>query len=742
MLHDQFRTDPTPDSAIAVHAQMLGFHSHDDAQSFRDEVLAKYPNDANLHTALASQLDEVGEYDKATPLFERAYQLDSSLPAARNGMALRKIVDNLLDDARQMLDFLERPGAGQVYPLGRLEQLAEAYQKAGRHEETLSIAEHLVRELPEVANHHKFRAFVRKSEKAAQRATPVLPPRKATFRSLFDRSDTTYSSGQRWAVFLTIAAVLIVAGLAILNEYQRQHRTVIVRNDFGPNAKVVIDGDLEVPPGGQADIVLGEGVHHVAVSGALQEEFDVAIRSDYWQRWTYNPLWIINVGGTAQIVGETLYYAENPRPSVSTLFAGENLVHMPHVDYVFENAPNSITVDSKGGQVVKQRVSNSSETPVDVFFQIAETTSPEAALRYGESRLLIDPADDQLAGAYVNTAFANSQQDRAMQFLERQFDKRPVQISLHRMLHELHPTTGEKLQLIAKYDDLLAHEPNNAALLYLRGRLTPDDDTAAEYFNRAITADPQLSYPWMALGYRANTLGEWAKCKEYLQRANELKESKPDPSVLQMLDVARLAIGEGDEVEQECRDQLQNIAPNDAMALALRLSRLLAARGDLAGANQTLRDWEAKSQLGDSGQAALEQYGAVLEFMTGDLAATEARIVAGTAGPEVKFGWLILSDKATEASLDADLQLLYENPWNALALSLAFDLAGKAEDANTWRNRAADALAKLDFDEAACAELLRRPTANARAARRGRCQAGGKGAVACRPSNPLPAAAR
>ena len=705
--HNQFRTDPTPDSAIAVHAQMLGFHSHDDAQSFRDEVLAKYPNDANLHTALASQLDEVGEYDKATPLFERAYQLDSSLPAARNGMALRKIVDNLLDDARQMLDFLERPGAGQVYPLGRLEQLAEAYQKAGRHEETLSIAEHLVRELPEVANHHKFRAFVRKSEKAAQRATPVLPPRKATFRSLFDRSDTTYSSGQRWAVFLTIAAVLIVAGLAILNEYQRQHRTVIVRNDFGPNAKVVIDGDLEVPPGGQADIVLGEGVHHVAVSGGSRKSSMSPFAAT-----------IGSVGPTTRC--GSLTSAARPRlwakpcttprirdPPCPRCLLARIWCTCPTSTMSSRNAPNSITVDSKGGQVVKQRVSNSSETPVDVFFQIAETTSPEAALRYGESRLLIDPADDQLAGAYVNTAFANSQQDRAMQFLERQFDKRPVQISLHRMLHELHPTTGEKLQLIAKYDDLLAHEPNNAALLYLRGRLTPDDDTAAEYFNRAITADPQLSYPWMALGYRANTLGEWAKCKEYLQRANELKESKPDPSVLQMLDVARLAIGEGDEVEQECRDQLQNIAPNDAMALALRLSRLLAARGDLAGANQTLRDWEAKSQLGDSGQAALEQYRAVLEFMTGDLAATEARIVAGTAGPEVKFGWLILSDKATEASLDADLQLLYENPWNALALSLAFDLAGKAEDANTWRNRAADALAKLDFDEAACAELLR-----------------------------------
>src|SRR5262245_5596435 len=66
---EKFRSEPTPESAMTVHAQMIGYHAHDDARGFRSEALAKFPNDATLHAALGAQLDEVGEYKEATTLF-------------------------------------------------------------------------------------------------------------------------------------------------------------------------------------------------------------------------------------------------------------------------------------------------------------------------------------------------------------------------------------------------------------------------------------------------------------------------------------------------------------------------------------------------------------------------------------------------------------------------------------------------------------------------------------------------
>jgi hypothetical protein len=46
---DRFRTEGTTESAIAAHAEMLGFHAFDDARQFRDEVLAASPDDARIH---------------------------------------------------------------------------------------------------------------------------------------------------------------------------------------------------------------------------------------------------------------------------------------------------------------------------------------------------------------------------------------------------------------------------------------------------------------------------------------------------------------------------------------------------------------------------------------------------------------------------------------------------------------------------------------------------------------------
>jgi tetratricopeptide (TPR) repeat protein len=701
---DQFRSDPTPETAVAVHAQMLGFHAHDDAKALRDEALAKFPDDAMLCAALASQLDEIGEFDLATTLYERAHQLDSSLPHARDGMALRKIVDGKLDEARQLLDFLERPGAGQLYPLSRLEHLAGAYQKRGRHQETLTLAAHLIRELPAIAEHRQFRKFVEKSEKVVRPADSILPKRKMSWRGLFDTQSTAYSSGQRWAAFLSIAAVLVVVTMLLLNEYRREHRTVYVRNEFGPSTSVVVDGNIEVPPGRQTELVLGEGKHHVVVSGAIDEEYDMDVSTTYWQRWTYSPAWIINVGGAAQLLVEKLYYAERPRPSEPTLAAGENLLYVPHVDYLFVSPPQTLDVGSKGGEVVKQRLSIANESPKDVFYHLLNKGAPGAGLHYAESRLLIDPANDDLLKEYVNAAAGASHTERAKQFLKRHFDTRPVLISWHRLFHELHTSAAEKSELIERYDALLVEQPNNAALLYLRGRLTPKKSVAREFYNRAIGADPQLSYPWMALGHQACTSGDWPKCKEYMQQA---LDCKADDSLQSTIQLARLALGEGDAMERECREQIASSEPDDALPIVVRLSTVLVDRGDAEGAKQAISDWEARIPSAGNVQTALEAYRGMLELMSGDLQAVERRVTSGTANPELRLGWLLAVGQPKQAAGDSTLAPQLESPWNALALSLAFDLTGMPSEAQLWRNQAADALAQLDFDEIAVAELLR-----------------------------------
>ena len=69
-----------------------------------------------------------------------------------------------LDEARDLLDFLEVPGAGQHTHSTRSTSSPDITCARG-YEEALDLAAILLRELPEVGQQHKFRSFVGKWRK-------------------------------------------------------------------------------------------------------------------------------------------------------------------------------------------------------------------------------------------------------------------------------------------------------------------------------------------------------------------------------------------------------------------------------------------------------------------------------------------------------------------------------------------------------------------------------------------------
>jgi tetratricopeptide (TPR) repeat protein len=708
---EQFREDPAAETAVAVHAQMLGFHAHDDAATFRDEALAQFPDDAMLHAAFGTHLDTVNDYDRATKLFERAYQLDPQLPEARQGLALRRIVDGKLDEARKLIDYQEAPGAGQLYPLDRLEHLATAYQKAGRHAETLELCRVLVREFPAVAEDHKFRKFVATSEKKVSRGESLLPAQGMSLRALFDSKSTRFSKGQRTAAYAGVVALLATGGLAGLNEFHRRNRTVHLMNDFAPAAKVTIDG-APAPDGPQSQVVLSEGTHHVKVTGAIEEEFDVDLSTDYWQRWTYRPTWIINIGGASPVELATLYYAENPRPSESTSFAGQNLCFVPHVDYLFTTGPASLHMDSRTAEVVKQQLTVAPDEPWLVLQQALGRGDVAAALRYAESRLKLNPADDNLLAAYDAAAIEHGEKDRANAFLKSRLNERPVQVNWHRMYQELHASVEEQPALQAEYDELLAAEPNNAALLYLRGRITSRGVAADEFFDKSIASDPQISWPWVAKGYRAGVTADWATCKECYEQATRLGHPA-DHFRLEMMQ-ARLGLGEAEALAAEYREAIASAAPIDSIATLMLLTTVLSAQNNPAAARQAINEWQIVAPVNLGAEALIAELRALVDFNAGEYGTIEQQVAAGTATEDMKLYWMLATGKAEQAAADSTLATALEDPWKALALSLAFDLAGRQEEARTWRDKACDALSKLGADETRAAEALQADAAPTR----------------------------
>ena len=698
---ERYRREPSPEAALEAHAHLLAFHEHEQAAQFRAAVLERFRDHAALRAGLAAQLHQVASFDASAELYEAALGLEPDLPEARVGVALRKMARGELDEARRLLDFLEAPGAGRHYALGPLDVLSGYYQRQGRHEDALALVEHLLRELPQAGQQHAFRAFVRKSEKALGRPGTILPPREHSLRGLFRARGSPYPAWLRWLAAIGAGLALLAAGLLINNESIRRNRTIHVVNACDQPVQVRADDGPPVSVAGLGHLVVSEGRHRLWVSGPVDQALDVDVRAGFFDRWSHKPLWVLNPGGEAVLDEATVYYAEHPQPSEHRVIVGQPWLARTHVDYPFEPPPNHLQVERGSGPVVKTAVRWVQGRDVDAFLA-ALPGDRAAALDFAERRLRRKPDQDELLKAYLeSTVLADGR--RAEAFLESGLRRRPVAIAWHRAYQSLAEHNRHDRELVARYDGYLAAEPTSGALLYLRGRVEPDWDRQAEFYRRAIAADPRLPWPWLARGVRAAAAARWDESLRCLRRARELKLG--EAQVGEALHVARLATGDAEALVRDYRARLAaNAVDPDAMVL---LCEALAAAGQAERIEPEVANWidhlpaSLRLQLADPVRA----YGL---YVAGKLAECE-RLCRGF-GPlrpsSLRAQALLALGRAEEAAADGLFVKVWEDPWSALAVSLGLSLAGRSEEAARWRERACGRLEALTTETREVAKAL------------------------------------
>ena len=75
--------------------------------------------------------------------------------------------------------------------------------------------------------------------------------------------------------------------------------------------------------------------------------------------------------------------------------------------------------------------------------------------------------------------------------------------------------------------------------------------------------------------------------------------------------------------------------------------------------------------------------------------------------PYFRFQAIVAALKPKEAVEDSELQEVLQEPWNALALSVSYSLAGNPIEAAAWREKACAGLERQDTDSKRAAGLLR-----------------------------------
>ncbi len=616
---EQFRQAPSEESALVVHGTLMAFQQYEEAVEFRRRMLERYPDAALLPAGLALHLENNGLASEALPLWERAYELDAELPEARIGLGRQRMFEGRLEEARALLKFLEEPGAEQQYNLEPLFHLSSVLQQKEQHREALEIVEVLMKALPSLANDRKFRKFVQKSEKAVKKQESVLPGLSHSPGKLFT---SQYSSGQRWFVGLAIAAVLAAIGLAINNEYIRRHRSLTILNATGDTVNVKVDDQPPVTVTDKFYIPVAEGTHNITVTGAVDEQYTIDVSSGYWARWSSTPVWIVNVGGEGVIFDVSVHYAVHPQPP-NVRIVSDPIFVKDHVDYPFEEAPDSIDIGSENSVVTKTVLSwmNPTTSPGGALagYLTVKSQNPQQAWEFAKRKLRRNPDDDQLLGYTANDVQSN-QRPEFRQLLESNLKHRPVSINWHRIYQDLPEVSAEYASLVARYDLMLAEEPQNAALLYLRGRIDSVDDEQRRYQKLAAEADPMFPWPDFALGYDAMCAGEWEQALTLLQRAHD--KGFPANQLLGRRTLLLMALGRFEEAETLLRADLQSNPSN--LSTAILMAEVLIRQDREFEADEALKNAVASFNAEANGSFAerIHQTNSLRHYFKGEL--TEA----------------------------------------------------------------------------------------------------------------------
>ena len=683
---EKFRANPTPETAIALHQRYVNFHMFGEAAAYRQEAGSLFPDSAMLQAYFGDSLAHFGKFDEAAPFYARAFALRSDLPEARTGLADGHRRAGRLDAARPLLDFLEKPGAAQLYSLAPLELLGLAYQKANRHDDALALFAKLLAGLPHLADHKGFRSMVQKSEKALGRpkSQSLLPKRKFSWRNLLSNPDAKARSRARSFLILGVVLALAALGFVIANEYIRRNRTVYVVNGYNTPATVELTGTgVQQKVSRLEPLVLAEGTYHAVISGPVKQELDFTVEADYFSRWFDDPAWILNVGGDAILMRRVVVYRRDPPPASFDFLFGRSFESLSNVTHPFQPLPATMQVNE-----------NDSRTLVDVQFYdgnaeglfgyFMEQKDPEHALQLAESWLRTHPADEAMLRGYTTVAQRRKAAARVDAYLRDGLAVRPVRIEWHRAYQNLHDSAGEHDALVAKYDALLATAPADSGLLYLRGRVDSSRAGTRDFFERAARANARNPYPLFGLAYDHMAAGDWAAARPLLAQVLALQPK--DQSHEYSLTIARLASGEAAAVEQETRAILKRDPAN--IFLTDRLIDTLAIQGHPASDILQVCDAfdQASKKLGEDGKEAAAGVRRHAWYALGDFAALEKAARGGTPADAVtraqaliELGRLAEAGKALPAQGD-DEELFGEK----LMLAAAWHAAGNAPEADRW----------------------------------------------------------
>lgn len=701
----QFKDDPTAETALGVHGRLIAFQKFKEAKEFREKALQFFGSDAEFMTEMAAQLDEMDRSEELIPVLDRILLSDPDNKMIRARQAVLLSQKGELDRARPLLDYLEKPGAFVDSSPAPLIHLAEMFSKQGRHDDALKMLEHMLRELPKLGKEPAFRRLVLGIEKNAGRGTSLVPAPKNSLLGLLNPLNEDIDPARRRAVWIAVGVVAVLAILAGMNYSISQGRLIHIVNGFKHDLQVSIDGGpaIRLPPG-RTETVIREGKHKAKFTGGFVEEFDFEMRAGYFERFFRKPAWILVPGEGAVINKMNIVYAkQNPEPTTNELLIGDRLIYVPHCDYAFVDPPRSIKIkrNSRVKKVALTLPRLSLDQVADILFQYNRETS----LRFLERHLTDDPSNETLGQIYMYLGSQEKQGKRVASFLRRGLDERPIAIGWHRNWSNLMESTGQLQEAFDYYDKAIKTEGESAPLLYLHSRVDPDAQRSLESVTAAKKLDPKLGWVWYAEGTAALSSGDFASAKANLEKATSL--GVPPEAADDLIFVARLGLGESAVLASELQKTLMDHPDQIG-----QLTTALIVGGSPDKARQEFEIWCGLPAVKEAfGPEYVNSMREQLMFRLGDVTGFTNALKQSKAGntgyDPYRSEYLMVTGRANDAEVHPPDEAMWLAETFGLKLALAFDIEGNPDRSKAWAEKVAETWATQSGPERKGAEYLR-----------------------------------
>lgn len=507
-------------------------------------------------------------------------------------------------------------------------------------------------------------------------------------------TDAPAPPARRGRALLLLVPVALVLAFVVATEAAARGRVLHVINATPSPARVSIDGGpaRDLPPGERHVLPLPEGDHVAEVErDGAKTTVPMTLRTPWLTRLGTLPAWVLNIEGAAPLVVETAVYAEGvaeARPP-RVLF-GEPFVALEEVHLLFDRFPEEVEAST----FALTRLDLLPGDPATVLARLPRSLPSARRMDWAELHLRLSPADERLLNGYLEQVESEEDRARCTAFLEAGLDRRPVAVAWHRAHQDLLRARGREEELAARYARYLEATPQDAALLYLAGRLEVDAAAALARYEAALAADAAQAFAWHGKAFVAFARGEHDVALAAATKACELRPR--DAEMAAFRDDVRLAMGRYDELQAE----LEAVLLKDPFAdvAQRRLLEVLAAKGDLTGAVARHEAFtSAVRKHKELPEKVAAQKAGVSALSLADLEGDLDRLLAVAREQPVSTrrlshelaAHLGSGRVADAAALVVDGSPL-RGPRYALLVSLGWSRAGDAAQARAWRAKAAE----------------------------------------------------